>query len=301
MSRYRVRIPASTSNLGAGFDALGLALAQYLHVTIEAGVPFTVEAHGVSSSSIPTDAKNLVVRVAQTVAARRARDLPTFRLVLENEIPLARGLGSSAAAIIAGITCYELMTGDRLAERELFQFALEFEPHPDNLAAALYGGLISAATSTSGEVYIAHLKVAPGVTPVVVIPEFELPTKTARKVLPQSYSRADTVYNIQRAALTIAALTTGKWSLLRESMRDRIHQPYRSRLIPGLEQILDLEMGGLAGIALSGAGPTIFAMAEAGRDQEIGTEIVRLFNQHGVRANSYSLEFDSKGRVITES
>ena len=193
------------------------------------------------------------------------------------------------------------MTGDRLSEKELFQVALKFESHPDNLAAALYGGLISAATTAEGEVYIAQLKVAHGVTPLVVIPEFELLTETARKVLPKNYSRADTVYNIQRAALTIAALTTGKWSLLRESMRDRIHQPYRNHLIPGLDRILDLEMSGLAGVALSGAGPTIFAIVESGRDLEIGNEIVRIFNERGVRASSHSLEFDSKGRVITES
>jgi homoserine kinase len=301
MSRHRFRIPASTSNLGAGFDALGLALGRYLHVTIETAAGFTIEAHGTNASSIPTGPENLVLRVAHHIAARRGRNLPPFRLRLDNEIPLARGLGSSAAAIIAGITCYELMTADRLDEKDLFHYALEFESHPDNLAAALYGGLISAATSNAGEVYIAHLNVAPGITPLVVIPEFELSTEKARKVLPQSYSRADTVYNIQRAALTIAALTTGKWSLLRESMRDRIHQPYRTPLIPGLDHILALEMAGLAGIALSGAGPTIFAMAETGRDPEIGSQIVRIFNQHGVFASSHSLEFDSKGRVITES
>jgi homoserine kinase len=301
MSRHCFRIPASTSNLGAGFDSLGLALTRYLHVTIETTTAFAIEAHGMSSGAIPTGAENLVLRVAQDVAARRGRILPTFRLTLDNEIPLAKGLGSSGAAIIAGITCYELMTGDRLSEKELFQVALKFESHPDNLAAALYGGLISAATTAEGEVYIAQLKVAHGVTPLVVIPEFELLTETARKVLPKNYSRADTVYNIQRAALTIAALTTGKWSLLRESMRDRIHQPYRNHLIPGLDRILDLEMSGLAGVALSGAGPTIFAIVESGRDLEIGNEIVRIFNERGVRASSHSLEFDSKGRVITES
>ncbi len=298
---YHFRVPGSTSNLGAGFDALGLAISRYLHVSLEPARAFSVTVSGTNCASIPKDSNNLILRVAKGVAVKRNRDLPPFRLILQNEIPLARGLGSSAAAIIGGITCYELMTGDLLTDDDLFCHAFEFEPHPDNLAAALYGGLISAATSTSGHTCIAQLTVAAGVTAVVVIPEFELSTETARAVLPDSYSRADVVYNIQRSALTIAALTTGKWSMLREAMRDRVHQPYRAKLIPGLQEILELEIPGLLAVALSGAGPTVFAFVEPLHTNAIGAAIAGTFSKFGVTATPYQLEIDMQGRVINKS
>ncbi len=298
MSRYSFRIPASTSNLGAGFDALSLAVNLYLTVTIEEAGKFGIQARGVSVESIPTGPDNLILRVAQAVAARRAWTLPSFKISIENDIPLSRGLGSSAAAIMAGVTCYELITGDRLSDDEIFHYALGFEAHPDNLAAALYGGLVSAATSSAGTVYVARLAVAGGIAPLVVIPEFELSTEKARAVLPESYSREDAIYNIQRSALTIAALTTGKWEILREAMRDRIHEQYRAPLIPGLEKILALELPGLLGIALSGAGPSVMAFTEPERVKEVGSAIVSIFGASGVRSQAQPLIIDTKGRVI---
>jgi len=299
MKPHVFEIPASTSNLGAGFDALGLALGRHLRVTIEGAREFSVQARGTSAESIPTGPDNLIFHVARTVAAERAWSLPCFRMAIDNEIPLCRGLGSSAAAIIAGITCYEMATGDRLSDSEIFQYALQFESHPDNLAAALYGGFVVSAVSSAGSVSTVKLDVAPGATPVVVIPEFELHTKRARDVLPEHYSRSDTVYNVQRSALTVAALSTGKWSLLREAMRDRVHQLYRAPLIPGLEEILELSIPGLIGIALSGAGPTVFALAEQDRSESIGRTISGIFGKHGVRSAAHTLDIDTKGRVIT--
>jgi homoserine kinase len=299
--QQQIQIPASTSNLGPGFDAIGLALNRYLKVTIAFAPEYVVDVQGPGAESIPRGKDNLLLRVAIRVAERRARDFPTCRIKIENEIPLSRGLGSSGAAIVAGVTCYELMTDDLLTDDEIFQYALEFEPHPDNLAPALYGGLISAAISSEGKVIVARLKVAPGATPIVVIPEFELLTEKARKILPQTYSRSDTVYNIQRAAMTIAALTTGQWSVLHEAMRDRVHQPYRAFLIPGLEDILNLNLPGLWGLAVSGAGPAVFALSEPARADEIGAAISGIFSKYGVSSSPHKLEFDLKGRTITKS
>jgi homoserine kinase len=292
------RIPASTSNLGAGFDALSLALQKYLNVTLEPATDFEILAKGVDAGSIPTTGENLVLRVAKNVAKQRRWTLAPFRLVIDNQIPLARGMGSSAAAIIAGITCYELASGDTLSEHEIFQYAHEFESHPDNLAAALHGGLVAAAVGESGKVLIAKLSVADGVYPVVVIPAFELSTEKARAVLPQTYSRKDTVFNIQRSALTIAALTTGNWPLLREAMRDRVHQPYRAPLIPGFEEILRMETAGLVGVALSGAGPTVLAMAKRDDAEQVGRAITAVFEKHGVRATSQVVNIDVDGRTF---
>lgn len=301
MSRsYSFRVPASTSNLGAGFDALSLALDRYLRVTLEPSSAIEIVARGVDRHSIPVTGENLILRVANRVAAGRGRTLPAFRMTIDNEIPLARGMGSSAAAIVAGITCYELATGETLAEQEIFRYAHEFESHPDNLAATLRGGLVAAAVGGDGEVLVAKLTVAEGIRPVVVIPAFELSTEKARAVLPQTYSRKDAVYNIQRSALTIAALTTGNWPMLREAMRDRIHQPYRAPLIPGFDEILALTIPGLLGVALSGAGPTVLALAKQADAENAGRAVAGVFEKHGVRAAPHVVNIDTEGRTILE-
>jgi len=302
MSRhYSFRVPAGTSNLGAGFDALGLALEIYLRVRIEPASKMEVVALGVDAAEIPTTRDNLILRVADRVAALRKCELQPFRMTIANEIPLARGLGSSAAAIIAGITCYELMAQDMLTEADIFRYAFEFESHPDNLSPALRGGLVAACQSADSEVFIANLKVAPGVKSVIVIPEFEVSTEKARAVLPQTYSRKDTVYNIQRSALIVGALTTGNWPLLREAMNDRVHQPYRTSLIPGFEEILALRTPGLYGLALSGAGPTIFALAEPTQADAVGWDITSIFEKYGVKALPHVVNIDTEGRVIAHA
>src|SRR6185436_6236337 len=257
-----------------------------------------IVALGIDSGEIPTTSDNLILRVARRVAAERNRELPTFRMTIANEIPLARGLGSSAAAIIAGITCYELLAQDRLSEADIFRYAFEFESHPDNLSPALRGGLVAACQGPESEVFIANLTVAQGVKCVLVIPEFEISTEKARAVLPQTYTRKDAVYNLQRSALVIGALTTGNWGLLREAMKDRIHQPYRASLIPGFEEILALRTPGMYGVALSGAGPTIFAFAEPAKADTAGWEITSVFEKHGVKAQPHVVSIDTEGRVI---
>ena len=299
MSRnYSFRVPAGTSNLGAGFDSLGLALEIYLRVRLELSSKQEIVALGIDAGEIPTTSDNLILRVARRVAAQRNRELPSFRMTIANEIPLARGLGSSAAAIIAGITCYELLAQDRLSEAEIFRYAFEFESHPDNLSPALRGGLVAACQGPESEVFIVNLTVAPGVKCVLVIPEFEVSTEKARAVLPQTYSRKDAVYNIQRSALIVGALTTGNWSLLSEAMNDRVHQPYRKSLIPGFEEILALRTPGMYGLALSGAGPTIFAFAEPAKADAVGWDITAVFEKHGVKSLPHVVSIDTEGRVI---
>jgi homoserine kinase len=304
--RFSIRIPASTSNLGAGFDALSLALDRYLRVLLD--VPSTAIpegrefiADGVDAAKIPAGSDNLMLRVARRVAERRNRELPPFTVRIRNEIPLARGMGSSAAAIIAGITCYELAAGDRIPDREIFGYAMEFEPHPDNLAAALLGGLVAAATADDGEVLVAKVPAPEGVQAIVVIPDFELSTEKARAVLPQTYSRKDAVYNIQRSALMVASLATANRPLIREAMGDRIHQPYRARLIPGFEEVLKLNAPGLLGIALSGAGPTVFALAVPEHAEDAGRAIADIFRKHGVQAAPYLVNIDNEGRLIEQA
>lgn len=295
------RVPASSANLGPGFDALGLALNRYLKVSIQPADKTIIEATGINAERIPTTEDNLICRVAAATAKRRGRTLPPYHLKIENEIPLARGMGSSAAAIIAGITCYEALAGDWLIEQELYRCAFEFEDHPDNIAAALLGNLVSGVVADDGTVLVSKLTIPSKISVVLVIPSFELSTGKARAVLPDSYSRADAVFNIQRSAILIAALTTGNWSLIREGMRDRIHQPYREKLIPGLQEILALEMKGLLGIALSGAGPTVLALVDPKRTAEVGNMLTTIYEKHGVHAAAHQLEIDTSGRLIDPS
>jgi homoserine kinase len=296
-----VRVPASTSNLGPGFDALSLALAIYLTVEVEVSDSTDrsrVVAHGIDSDKMPDGGDNLILRVMDAVAKRRGRRIEPVFLKVQNEIPLARGLGSSSTAILAGISCYEIVAGDSLSESEIFDHAMEFEPHPDNLAAGLLGGLTVSAVSDGGKAMSSSLKVSDGITPVLVIPDFELSTEKARDVLPEVYSRRDAVFNIQRAPLMVAALTLGNWQMLSEAMRDRIHQPYRAGLIPGFEAVLKMETDGLAGIALSGAGPTVLAFAAPEAAASVGDQIVEVFGRSGVRASARVLKIDTEGRCF---
>jgi homoserine kinase len=265
---------------------------------VEPANTLEISVSGIDSERIPRTHENLICRVAARVAELRGRELPPFRMAIHNQIPLARGMGSSAAAIIAGVTLYGILLDDPLKDDVVMRRALEFEPHPDNLSAALYGGLIAAGVDTKGTAYVAKLRPADGVQGVVVIPSFELPTKMARAVLPDSYSRADAVYNLQRSALTIAALITGDWGLLRESLRDRVHQPYRQKLIPGLEEILNLDLPGLFGACLSGAGPTVFALADPKCAEAVGKGIAAVFEKHGVASTPHSVGVDRTGRVM---
>ena len=294
------RVPASTANLGAGFDALSLALSRYLRISIQPSDEMQIEVKGLDAGLIPTTEDNLICKVAEAAAKRRKRMLPPYLLKIDNNIPLSRGMGSSASAIIAGITCYEALSGDWLSEQEIYRCAFEFESHPDNLAAALNGNLISAAVADDGTVLVSKLTIPGKIGTVVVIPTFELSTAHARAVLPAEYSRKDVVFNIQRAALTVAALTTGNWSLIREAMRDRIHQPYRAKLIPGLEEILALNVKGLLGVALSGAGPTVFAFVDPKRADEIGGVLTATFKSAGVESTAHLIDMDTTGRVIDQ-
>jgi homoserine kinase len=292
------RVPASTSNLGPGFDTLSFAVELYLRVEIRAaeGDRTGVLTRGIDSSKIPTGPDNLMLRVMDRIREDRGICSTPVDLTVDNEIPLARGLGSSAAAIVAAITCFELIADERLSVDEIFGYADEFEPHPDNLAAALFGGLTVSATRADGSAMFSRVEMPDPPTPVLVIPDFELSTEEARKSLPDTYSRQDAVFNVQRTAMLVAALSSGNFGHLGEAMHDRIHQPYRASLIPGLEDILSMETDGLLGVALSGAGPTILALADREQAAAVGRAIVERFAAHGVSARAEITRIDRMGR-----
>ncbi|MBM3804033.1 MAG: homoserine kinase [Acidimicrobiia bacterium] len=299
----RIRVPASTTNLGAGFDVLGLALQLYLQVDLEE-TPFAspeLQLHGEGARDLPAGGENLLWRVARRVFEGENRPVPGVRLRIENQIPLARGLGSSAAAIVAGIGCFEAITGCELSSDRFFQYAFEFENHPDNITAARFGGFTVSAVAESGKVSFFRASIAPKLKILLTVPEFQLETQKARAAIPRTLNLSDAVFNLQRSSLTVAALLNGDFHFLRETLRDRIHQPFRAPLIPGFEEILRLnqeDLPGLAGICLSGAGPSVLAFAEANLDG-IYLRVAGIFERHGLRSRRFELEVDNQGRVIS--
>ncbi|PYE54100.1 homoserine kinase [Deinococcus yavapaiensis] len=249
-----VRAPASSANLGSGFDAVGLALS--LHTTVRATLTERPEVI-TNLPGVPLDETNYVYRSARLLADTAGKPLPPLRLEIESDIPLARGLGSSAAALIAGLVAANTLLGEPLTTHELLDVAAREEGHPDNVGACLLGGAI-IATLDDGHVEHVHVTPPAHLGVLLVIPHFELLTSKARGVLPHTYTRADTVHALSHAALLAAALTTGRLDLLHRAMQDRLHQPHRAPLVPGLTTILnEATTHGALGAALSGAGPSV--------------------------------------------
>ncbi len=280
MSWIRLRVPASSANLGPGFDALGLALGIYLDCRFRRADALRVCASGRDSELIPTDATNLIWNTAQAVAADVGETMPPVELEIRNDIPLGKGLGSSAAALTAGVVIADHVLGLNWKPLRILNEAARIEGHPDNVAACVLGSIVASAIDAGGAARAVRLDLPPRFGIAVVVPDFDLPTTKARSVLPDSYSRADAIFNVQRAALLIAALATGSASAFPTALEDRIHQSYRAPLVPGLEEILALRAPGLLGCVLSGAGPSILVFYERG--SEAVCDLVRqVFALHG--------------------
>src|SRR5215213_3886123 len=302
-SNFEVRIPASTSNLGPGFDCFGLALKLYLTVSATS-VPEASELCRVTTTgakeneTLPRNAVNLIYRAMSFAARREGVSLPPVELIVHNEIPLASGLGSSAAAIVAGIKLAGLITKRELSDQVIQNYATEFEGHPDNIAAALYGGFSASCISNDGSVVSTRFEWPSHIRVVVVSPHSQLPTHVARAALPRTISRVDAVHNLQRTALFTSALAQQRYDLWWEAMRDRLHQPQREALVPGLAEALSLSrMQGLLGIALSGAGPSIVALVDD-NDEEIGERVARCFRARQIESTIRTLEADNDGCQI---
>ncbi|MFB3818877.1 MAG: homoserine kinase [Candidatus Methylomirabilales bacterium] len=298
--RVRVRVPASSANLGPGFDALGLALGLYneIEVAIEGrDLQLTVDGEGAERLQ-SLGAQNLAARaVAGTL--RHLGVLPEgLHVHMLNRIPLSRGLGSSSAAALGGVAAAAALADRQLEPEALLDLALPLEGHPDNIAPALLGGL-TVATLVEGRVRCVKLPVPAELRVLAVIPAFPLSTAKARKALPPTVPRADALFNIGRVALLLAALQAGRLDLLREATQDRLHQPYRAPLVPGMPEVLaEGERAGALGCFLSGAGPTLLALV-AGDSLEIGLRMAAHWKaQAGVEAEVRALPIDRDGVVV---
>lgn len=291
-----MRVPASTANLGSGFDVLGLALGLYNTIEMEEvpqGVELNVE--GEEAERLQTEGeRSLVVRAAKAAFAHLEVNPPGLKIHLKNEIPVRRGLGSSGTACLGAIVAAGELSGRPLSREEVLRLALPLEGHPDNITPSLVGGLTATCLS-GGEVRYVKIPMPEGISVVAVIPERQLSTAEARRALPSHVPLADAVHNVGRAALLVGAMVTGDITLLDEATRDRIHQPYRAKLLPGMEEVLEAarRAGALAAF-LSGAGSTLVALVDRGAER-VGAEMAEAWARAGMRAEVKVLSIDREG------
>ena len=256
----KIRIPATSANLGAGFDALGLALSFYNYVEMEESD--RVEISSADDIAVPTDESNLIYISAKDLFEVCGKKLEGLKLRQTNNIPMARGLGSSSACIVAGLVGANTLLGNPLTTDDLVDLAAQIEGHPDNTAPALLGGIVTAVFD-GRKVHWVKQEVFTKLKFAALIPDFELKTEKARACLPKEVSHKDAVYNLSRAALFSASLLTGKFENLRTAVHDKLHQPYRMELIPNCREVFDIAYThGAYGVFISGAGPTIMAIAD---------------------------------------
>ncbi len=256
----KIQVPATSANLGAGFDALGLALGFYNFVEMEESD--RIDISSADGLDIPKDENNMIYVAARDLYEVCGRKMPGMKIVQTNNIPMARGLGSSSACIVAGLAGANHLLGNPLTQDDLVDLAAQIEGHPDNTAPALLGGIVTAVFD-GRKVHWVKQEVYTKLRFVTIIPDFELKTEKARACLPSQVSHKDAVYNLSRAALFSASLLTGKFENLRTAVHDRLHQPYRMELIPHCREVFDIAYThGAYGAYISGAGPTIMAIVD---------------------------------------
>lgn len=297
--RWIARVPASSANLGPGFDALALALDIPLIVRFRLARDLDILANGRDSESIPPGENNLIWQTALAVARDVGKKLPLVEMRIHNEIPIGRGLGSSAAALVAGVVVADCLLGLNWDRDKLLDEAARIEGHPDNVAACVLGSIAASAIDNDGTARAVRLELPDWCGVSVVVPDFILPTSEARLVLPNSYSKADAIFNVQRSALLIAALCTGARSAFPTALEDRFHQPYRAKLVPGLSEILNLRTPGLLGCALSGAGPSVLVFYERGAES-VCEKVREIFRQRGHSSETLPAPIAQQGCTLSK-
>jgi homoserine kinase len=292
--RVHVRVPATSANLGPGFDALGLALALYNDVIAEEGEGVSVQIQGEGADRLARDGANVVARGVKLAYEAAGRPFKGCALECVNRIPAARGLGSSAAAWVGGLVAGNALLGSPLAKDALLGLAARAEGHPDNVAAAIFGGLTVSCSTPEG-VTAVTLPVPNNLAWVVLVPEVTSATAEARALLPRSVPREDAVFNVQRVALLLAGLQAARPAALSVALEDRLHQPYRLKLFPWMPQVATAaRAAGALGCVLSGAGPSLLAVV-AGDGEAVARAMEEALSGAGVRGRARILDVDSAG------
>jgi len=304
MNPVLVLAPATTANLGPGFDCLGMALDLWNRVEVlppstSEGDPL-VEVTGEGEGELPTDHSNLVYRAMEFLFHEADEALPPLRLRCHNQIPVERGLGSSAAAITGGLAAANSLCAHSFSSKDLLEMATTLEGHPDNVAAAVLGGLRLVVTDEQ-QLYTVPINVPPEIRAVLFVPEFGVSTADARRVLPGKVSIADAVHNAARTALLVTAMLTNHPEYLSVATQDRLHQPYRQSLFPAMKVIFTAaRAAGALGVFLSGSGPTILAFTQ-GREMTVAYEMAEAARQTSVEGKVHITQPTAKGAYVVDN
>ncbi|MEG4806180.1 homoserine kinase [Microcoleus sp. F8-D3] len=332
ISTVTVTVPATTANLGPGFDCIGAALSLYNRFQFSRLEPSATEklkitVTGQEAAKVKTDESNLPYQAFLKLYDRLQQSPPSVAIHIDMQVPLARGLGSSATAIVGGLVGANQLAGAPLSQVEVMQLAIELEGHPDNVVPALLGGCRLAASNPppqpplakgglreespltpplakggqgGGSWEICDIPWHPNIVPVVAIPNFELSTAEARKVLPADYSKADAIFNTAHLGLLLRALETGNENWLRCALQDKIHQPYRQSLIKGYEAVQQAALNaGACGMVISGAGPTLLALTDATNAGAVVREMAAAWMEFGVKADVRTIGIDTQGAQVS--
>jgi len=299
MKKVRVKIPASTTNLGPGFDCLGLALKLYNIIEIEEirKDKVGIEIEGEGKNDIPQNEKNIIFPAIKRVFDKAGKKISRIKIRQINNIPPGKGLGSSAATRIGGIVCASNFLGMNLSREEILKLAASLEGHPDNAAASLLGGLVIVIPQKENFRWIKidlplELKV------IIALPEIRIPTQKAREILPQNFSLEDIVFNLSRMGTLIYSLVKGEWEYLMLATEDKLHQKYRETLLPGMREAIESALkSGAKGAFLSGAGSGIVALAE-NKEEKIGKSMQKAFLKRGITSKIMTLRIDREGLKI---
>ena len=296
-----LRVPATTANLGPGFDTLGMALNIYNYIAmVETGNDLVIEVKGDGAERVPKNTSNLAYRAAAKVFQKVNRSPKGLKIEIENNIPLARGLGSSASVIVGGMVAANHITGSKLNYDQILHMATCMEGHPDNVAPALLGGIVLSAQFDEETIY---RKIQPPInlTTVVAIPDYELSTRKARGALPTQVPMDDAVYNMSRTSLLVWALINSDMKLMGKAMEDKLHQPYRMPLMPGMNKVVQAakDMGAYS-VVLSGAGPTVIAFCTNNNAETVGKAMKDTFKKEGVECSIRNLNPEIDGVKIME-
>lgn len=296
-----VTVPATTANLGPGFDCIGAALTLYNEfkfTCLEQG-GLVIYATGIEADRVNTDETNLAYQSFLKFYQHIGQTPPPVKIEISLSVPLARGLGSSATAIVGGLVGANLLAGSPLSENEVMKLAIALEGHPDNVVPALVGGCRLAAT-TATDWAICDIPWNRNIIPVVAIPDFELSTAEARRVLPTEYSRSDAIFNTAHLGLLVRGLETGKRDWLQAALEDKIHQPYRQALIKGYDAVKNAALAsGAYGMVISGAGPTLLALADAASAPTVATAMGDAWKKQGVKPEVLTLQIESQGAKVS--
>jgi homoserine kinase len=297
---WRVVVPATSANLGCAFDCGGLALRLYLRALFipSAAPELSLEYQGKTPDRFPMKSSNLILHALRLAAERLDAPPPQGHVLVQSDIPISVGLGSSAAAVIAGLLLGARHSGKEVAPELLLRWAEEIEGHIDNAAAAYYGGLVLALSNNVERVVVAKTNFPDSIHLVVITPAITVPTHQAREVVPKSYDRADVLHTLQRTSLLAATCFSGNFDLFPELFHDKLHQPYRQQLVPGIERCLGLRLPGLLGVAISGSGSSVIAFT-TGDEMRVAEELQRIFANEGVQTEAIFTSADNNGAGVT--